>query len=77
MVIGANSGIKKAFAKGLAEAGASVVVNYVSNQADADQPEDKPMDEYLNKLKKETDNILVKIQEKEIIQCITRKFFCH
>lgn len=27
----------------------SVVVNCDSNQTDADQPEDKPMDEYLNK----------------------------
>ena len=37
LVTGANSGIGEAVAKGLAAAGASVVVNYVSNEADADQ----------------------------------------
>jgi glucose 1-dehydrogenase len=37
LVTGANSGIGKAVAKGLAAAGASVVINYVSNGNDARQ----------------------------------------
>jgi glucose 1-dehydrogenase len=37
LVTGANSGIGKGVAKGLAAAGASVVVNYVSNEDDAYQ----------------------------------------
>jgi glucose 1-dehydrogenase len=37
LVTGANSGIGEAVAKSLAAAGASVVVNYVSNEAAADQ----------------------------------------
>ena len=37
LVTGANSGIGEAVAKGLAAAGASVVVNYVSNEAEADR----------------------------------------
>jgi glucose 1-dehydrogenase len=37
LVTGANSGIGEAVAKGLAAAGASVVVNYVSNEEDAFQ----------------------------------------